>query len=661
MAKQRIKVEDLYRFKLVGDPQCSPDGSQTCFVVETMDKKDKAYYTTLYMVENTGRKPRALTHGKRNDRNPRWAPDGSCIAFLRKKDHGDQLWILPMNGGEAYTLTNLKRGAIGDIVWSPDGNSIAFLYHPMGKEKKVKDDGSIETPVARHIDRLWYRLDGYGFFDSEYTHLWVANARTGQAKQLVDGKFNDSFPAWTPDSKELVFISNRFEDWEHRIEENCLYRVSATGSDVMEIPAPEGPKEGLTVSPDGQRLAYLGHQTPYHSWGAINYTLNIIDMDGSGHKSIGSSLDRTAYPLTLGDLTPSFLLTSPVWASDAKSVYYMIAGEGRQWLMKGDIQGGIVERISQEEDVVVSFSFNREKTICSFQNASLDSPDELYCMNMDTGKTRKLTGLNRAYINQRAFHIPEEIWFNNGDQRLQGWLVKPPDFDASKKYPLILNIHGGPRCQYGRTFFHEMLTFASNGYVVLYTNPRGSQGYGMEFADAITACWAEPAMGDLMAGVNTVVSMGFIDKSRMGVTGGSYGGYMTNWIVTHSNAFAAAVTQRSVSDLSSMFGNSDIGWDMHYEFGGSPWDNHDTYRKWSPITYIEKCHTPLLVVHSEQDLRCNIEQGDQMYMALKYLKRDTEYVRFPEEPHGLSRHGRPDRREKRLSVIIDWFDKYLKS
>ncbi|NIA18569.1 MAG: hypothetical protein GWO85_00565, partial [Simkaniaceae bacterium] len=305
MAKNHIQIDDIYRFKLVGDPQCSPDGKRVCFVVKTMHKKDKKYYTTLQIVDNNGRNLRALTHGKRHDRLPRWSPDGEKISFVRKKDHGDQIWVLPMDGGEAAPVTTLRRGAIGDVVWSPNGEKFAFLFHPLGKEHKIKEDGSIDTPVFRNINRLWYRLDSVGFFDSEYTHLWIANAKTGKAKQLVDGKYNDSFPVWTPDSKEIVFISNRFADWEHRIEENCLYRVSITGGDVLEISAPEGPKEGLSISPEGQTLAYLGHQTPYHSWGSINYELNLIGLDGSGHKSVGKDLDRTAYPLTLGDVTPS--------------------------------------------------------------------------------------------------------------------------------------------------------------------------------------------------------------------------------------------------------------------------------------------------------------------------------------------------------------------
>ncbi len=660
MAKNKIKISDIYRFKLVNDPQSSPDGKKICFTVETMHKKDKKYYTNLHICDSTGRNHRVLTYGKCSDRTPRWSPDGSKIAFIRKENFCDQIWLMPMDGGESIPLTHLKRGSVGDIVWSPDGKKIAFLYHPLGKENKVKDDGSIETPAYRHIKRLWFRLDDYGFFDSEYTHLWVANAKTGRTKQLVTGNYNDSFPAWTPDSKEIIFISNRFEDWEHRIEENCLYRVSVAGGDAMEIPSPEGPKEGLSVSPDGQWLAYLGHQKPYHSWGAINFDLNIIGIKGNGHKSLGSELDRTAYPLTLGDITPSFLLTSPVWSTDGKYIYYIVASEGRQMLMEADIKTDLVTTITKSDDVVVSVSFDSGRNGFVYQNAKIDAPDELVFQNIKTGKRKQISNLNKRYIKSRDFNPPEEIWFNNKEQKLQGWLAKPPEFDPTIKYPLILNIHGGPRCQYGRTFFHEMLALAASGYVVLYTNPRGSQGYGKEFADAITACWAEPAMSDLMAAVDHCLSFGYVDPKRLGVTGGSYGGYMTNWIVTHSNRFAAAVTQRSVSDLSSMFGNSDIGWDMHYEFGGTPWTKRETYQKWSPITYIDKCHTPLLVIHSEQDLRCNIEQGDQMYLSLKYLKRDTEYVRFPEEPHGLSRHGRPDRREERLRFIIGWFDKYLK-
>jgi len=666
MTDRSVKIEDLYRFKLVIDPQVSPVDSRVAFVVETMSKKDKTYYKNLYLIDGDGKKLRQLTYGKRHDHTPRWSPDGKTLAFISKRDTGygqapsDQIWMLSMAGGEAYPLTKLKRGSITSLEWSPDGKTLAFLFHPLGKEIKIDQKGKAETPVYRQIKDIWFRLDGEGFFDSEFTHLWVANTKTGQAKQLVEGAYHDQSIAWSPDSSELAFISFRQPDWQLRLEEQKIYVVPVNGGEIDEIPTPKGPKDGLSFSPAGKALAYFGHERPYQGWGVVNYVLNTIKRNGEGHSSFGSELDRTAYPITLGDLTPAFILDPPIWTADGNSIYYRITKNGGQPLVVTDLTTGKTNFVTQPETVTITGSLDTLNNRYIFHGANLNTPDELYSLDLSTAKTRQLTKLNQAYCRSRDFMVAEEIEFNSGDQKLQGWLVKPPDFDEQKKYPLILNIHGGPRCQYGRTFFHEMYVLAAAGYVVVYTNPRGSQGYGEEFAGTIAAQWGEPAMADLMAAIDYVVALGFVDENCLGVTGGSYGGYMTNWIVTHTDRFKAAATQRCVSDLASMFGNSDIGYDMAYEFDGAPWENRAVYREWSPITHIENCHTPLLIIHSENDLRCNIEQGDQMFTALKYLQREVEYVRFPEEPHGLSRHGRPDRREKRLHFLIKWFDKHLK-
>jgi dipeptidyl aminopeptidase/acylaminoacyl peptidase len=660
MSKPKIQIQDLYRFKLVGEPQLAPDDKRMVFTVQKMDKKDQTYYKNLFMVGTDGRSLKQLTFGKRNDYAPRWSPDGKHILFVRKNEMKSQLWQLSLSGGEARVLTNLSNGSINNPVFSPDGSKIAFLFHPLGKEIELDKKGKQKTPVSRHIKDIWFRLDGEGWFDSEFSHIWIADVSSGKAWQLVKGNYHDSFPCWHPNGKELAFISFREKDWQLRLDEQDIYRVSLINGRLHKVKTPVGPKEGLSYSPDGRSLAYFGHQRPYHSWGAINYLLNTVSTDGSGHRLFGANLDRTAYPLTIGDITPSFTVSSPHWSSDGKRISFITSNDGRQSVWETNIANGKTVKITDENAVAIDSSIGRNDDIVIYHGAALEKPDELYSKNLKTNQTKQITNLNSYYINNRDFNVAEEIEFFNGRQELMGWIVKPPNFRKNKKYPMILNIHGGPRCQYGRTFFHEMQVLAAQGYVVLYTNPRGSQGYGERFADAITAKWGEPAMKDLMSAVDYAISLGYVDKNRLGVTGGSYGGYMTNWIVTHTQRFKAAVTQRCVSDLSSMFGNSDIGWDMAVEFGGTPWEARETYIKWSPITYIKNCKTPLLIIHSENDLRCNIEQGDQMYTSLKYLKQNVEYVRFPEEFHGLSRTGRPDRREERLRHIIRWFDKYLK-
>ncbi len=658
--KHPIRIDDLYKFRIPLEPEVSLSGQHVVFSVERMDKKDKKYYSNLYSTGTNGRGLKQLTFGKRNDHSPAWSPDDKSIAFIRKKETSSQIWLLPIDGGEAKPLTKLPRGTISDIKWSPNGKKILFLFHPLGKEVIVSKDGKIETPVYRQIKEIWYRLDGQGFFDSENTHVWVANGKTGSAKQLVFGDYDDMFPCWSPDGKEICFVSFREKNWRQRLDEQDIYRVPVNGGKLKKVKTPSGPKDGgISFSPDGKIIAYIGHDQPYKGWGEVNYILNTVNITGKRHETFGKKLNRMAMMLTLGDITPSFVITSPIWSKNGKSVYYGIAHEGRHHIVKTDVNTGRDKIITPKNTVACTWSMDAHETVMVYNGASLESPDELFTLKLNTSETKQITQLNGRYINSRTYSVAEEVEFYNGKQKLMGWLVKPPNFNPKKKYPFILNIHGGPRCQYGRTFYHEMYVLAQAGYIVMYTNPRGSQGYGEKFAKAIAGKWAEPAMKDLMAAVDHALSLGFVDKNKMGVTGGSYGGYMTNWIITHTSRFKAAVTQRCVSDLSSMFGNSDIGWDLSWEFGGAPWENRQAYLKWSPMTYINKCTTPLLIIHSEFDLRCNIEQGDQMFTALKYLKQDVEYIRFPEEPHGLSRHGRPDRREARLKFIVDWFDKYL--
>jgi dipeptidyl aminopeptidase/acylaminoacyl peptidase len=268
---------------------------------------------------------------------------------------------------------------------------------------------------------------------------------------------------------------------------------------------------------------------------------------------------------------------------------------------------------------------------------------------------------NKSLFSEIAFSVPKSVWFRSYDgHRVQGWIMKPYNFRKGRKYPAIVEVHGGPRAQYGNVLFHEMQYLAAKGYVVFYCNPRGSQGYGEAHAKAIVGDWGGPDYEDVMAGTDILCELPYVDPKRIGITGGSYGGYMTNWVVGHTKRFRAAVTQRSVVNLISFFGSSDMGWDLNEEFLALPWTKFEELKRMSPITYAHKIRTPLLIIHSENDLRCPIEQAEQLFVYLKYLGRKVEFVRFPEEPHGLSRGGRPDRRMARLQFISDWFDRYLK-
>jgi len=354
----------------------------------------------------------------------------------------------------------------------------------------------------------------------------------------------------------------------------------------------------------------------------------------------------------------------PTWSKDGRTLYFQVAHHGNTVLksisMEGDKKS--LQPVIEDNGVVGSFNFNRDQSKLAFFHADMVTPGQVWVRDMATGRSRKLTHINENMLRLLDLGEIEEVWVKgNSDNDLHGWILKPPGFDESKKYPSILEIHGGPLVQYGNFFMHEFYILAAQGYIVYFCNPRGSQGYGEEHAKAIRNNWGTVDYDDLMAWADFIEKKSYIDKERMGVTGGSYGGYMTNWVIGHTDRFRAAVTQRCVSNLISMWGSSDFNWAFQEVFGDeSPWENVENYWRQSPMKYIGNAKTPTLVIHSEQDLRCATEQGEQVFVALKKLGVDTEMVRFPDEPHGLSRGGRTDRRIVRLRHILRWFDRYLK-
>lgn len=666
--KQGISAEDLYHLQLITDCQISPNGQYVVFCIQRVDKETEKKYSNLRVVPTGGGDAWQFTHGNQQDSKPRWSPDSTRIAFISNRDDEKQpqIYTIPFQGGEAQRLTNLK-GEFGSFEWSPDGKSLVCQFRKKDREalEREEDERKKELGVVfRHITRVFYKLDEKGYLPKERWHLWTINSHTGRSKQLTDSDIYDELePSWSPDGKSIVFCSNRSKDPDFDPDAIDLFVLPAEGGKPNKIETPAGPKSNPMFSPDGRWIAYLGSEGRGKNW--KNRCLWVVPSDGSGKaRNLTERFDFTVSSKTLNDLYDNLPTMPPTWSKDGTRIYFQVSQHGDTLLKSIAFDGG--EQSLQTEigdrGVVGWFRLDREESKLAYYHSGMTDPGQIWIQERAARQAHRLTRINERLLQARDFGEIEEVWFkgsNNND--LQGWILKPPNFDESKKYPSILEIHGGPRYQYGNLFMHEFFYLAANGYVVYFCNPRGGQGYGEAHSKAIWNNWGTVDYEDLMAWADLIQQKPYIDPARMGVTGGSYGGYMTNWIIGHTNRFKAAVSQRCVSNLISMYGSSDFNWAFQEEFGDEPpWDNLENYWRQSPMKYIGNVKTPTLVIHSEQDLRCSIEQGEQVFVALKKLGVDTEMVIFPEEPHGLSRGGRTDRRIERLNRILGWFDRYLK-
>jgi dipeptidyl aminopeptidase/acylaminoacyl peptidase len=443
-----------------------------------------------------------------------------------------------------------------------------------------------------------------------------------------------------------------------------LFIIPFKGGRERKLPAPQGPKMSPVFSPDGKSVAYLGHDDPEDAWGVTNYHIWLVGTSGRPKaRDLMPRFDRSAFDASIGDLEEDFATVHLQWSRDGKRIYFLSSDTGATNIFYITRAGNKPTRVFKGNCHIKGFSINGKTKKIGLVYSDLKTPNEIFVGPADYGaekKAKKLTRFSSFIDKDIKLAETREVRFKSFDgTEIQGWLVKPPNFKSSRRYPAILNIHGGPRAQYAFTFFHEMQYLASKGYIVFYTNPRGGLGRGETWADAITGEWGELDYRDCMAATDYLEKQKFVNPKKLGVTGGSYGGFMTNWIIGHTDRFKAAVTQRSVVNLVSFAGSSDIGFSLRREFGW-PWENEERYKKYSPLTYFKNVKTPVLIIHSENDLRCGIEQAEQMFLMLKALGKKVEFIRFPEEPHGLSRHGRPDRRVARLEWIIKWFKRYMK-
>ena len=660
MKKRKITAEDLLKIKFVRSVALSPDDSKIMFTAEQVSKDKKDYHSHIYMIDSGGGDVSQYTFGEVKDSGPVFSPDGKWIVFISKRGEKKGIYKMPTSGGEAVLLAG-EDGSYSGISVSPDSRNVLCVFSKADEVPKNKE-GKKEQPVFRHIDRFFYKLDNAGFMAKDRGHVYVIDLESGKARQITKGRNGERNPIWLGRGDNIAYVANIQRDPDIELLKDDIFVIPANGGRARKLSKPQGPVDAISGSPDGKTVAFIGHDDPYDAWGVANEHIWKVPVRGGKAVDLTPGLDRMTLDLTISDTAEGHESMPPQWSPDGKQIYFQVSENGSTRIYSVRLSGGRLTKILGGKIHVVAFSTGNRKKAMATVVSTETVPAEIYVSGMSANsKPKRLTRLNDELLKEIDIKKPEELIVRGHDSYpIHAWIIKPPGFSPNRKYPSILEIHGGPRVQYGHTFFHEMQLLAAKGYVVYYGNPRGGQGYGRKHAEVTVNGWGTLDYDDCISLARHMASRKYIDKNRMGVTGGSYGGYMTNWVVTHTDMFKAAVTQRSVTNFVSFFGSSDFGYDIDREIQGSPWKNLDEWWEMSPIKHVTKVKTPLLIIHSEQDLRCPIEQAEQLFVSLKKLKRKVEMVRFPEEPHGLSRCGRPDRRMARLDWIAKWFDRYLK-
>ncbi len=675
-AKRPITETDLYAFEWAGNPQISPDGSKIVYTLVKVTAKHDNYETALWITSANGGPARQLTAGP-HDSGAKWSPDGKLLAFLRAtekdgKPEPPQIHLLPMEGGEARPLTEMPKGA-GEPVWSPDGRSISFNSPTLAKDfEKKKDDAPPESDV-RVITRAEYRENGEGYLDFERPdHIWIVDvprvpAGSQKARQVTSGEFSEGEITWSRDGSKIYFTSDRVKESYYEPPSSAIYEVSAAGGEIRKVAAIDGPIGALTLSPDGRRIAFIGAINKGDGVAQRSYSEPDLFVTAVEPVSTPKNLTAT-YDFDIGDGVGGDQApprgggeSKPFWSADGRSIFVKAAEEGRVNIKRIDSESGKVESVTKGDHALLSYSVTPDGSKVAALISTPTNIGDVFVVTTASGAMEPVTHVNAELFAKLNLTEPEMIWYKSFDgRRIQAWVQKPADFQAGKKYPLILDIHGGPHTAYGYVFDHEFQWMAAKGYVVLYPNPRGSTSYGQEFGNIIQYAYPGDDFKDLMAGVDELIARGWVDSEKLGVTGGSGGGVLTNWVIGHTDRFKAAVSQRSIADWSGFWYTADFSQFTAMWFRGAPWEQEADYKARSPITYIQNVHTPLMLIEGEADFRTpSADGGEQMFRALKYLKRPVVMVRFPGESHELSRSGKPVHRVERLDNIVAWFDKYL--
>lgn len=654
--RRPIERDDLYRLKVVGDAHISPDGATIAYVVKRLDRDQDDYLSTIHIWE--GADTRAYTAGP-SDSCPRWSPDGPWLAFLSSRDGKKQIYVMSARGGEAVRCTEQKLGA-GEPVWSPDSSRIAFAGSvPFGEQ--AEEDPEAATPMngdakkkparTKVIDRALFKLDGAGFTHDQRSHIFVLDVEAKSVKQLTNGDYNDGSPAWSPDGKHIAFSANRHPNWDVR-RGSDIWIVPAEGGALRRVTGQDGQWGDPVFSPDGRHIAYTGYPIPDAGTPDFFPQLWSIDRNGANATNLLSNHDVEVRH-SIGSDWNVGAEAGIVWSSQGIAFLTTERGTANvyRW-MNGDIVPITIGRHD-----VATFSIADDGTI-AYSVSDATHPAEIFVCR--DGVATQASHENDKMLAALDLQSPDLVRVSGADgEDVEGWIMKPVGYTEGQTYPLLLYIHGGPATAYGETFHHELQWWAAQGFGVAYCNPHGSAAYGKRFQEAIRHDWGNRDFADVMAFTDFVAALPWVDEHRMAAAGGSYGGFMVNWVAGHTDRFAALCTQRSICNVVSQGGTSDFAPFRRDTSGGTP--EGDPERLWnqSPLKYAHNVRTPTLILHQEQDHRCPIEQGEQWFTALKRMGVPTRFIRFPEESHGMSRTGKPSRRYDRLGYMREWFRTYV--
>jgi dipeptidyl aminopeptidase/acylaminoacyl peptidase len=651
----RLTVEDYLDWEDVQDPQLSPDGKQVVFTRRWIDKLNDKWESSLWVMSADGSRERFLVNGS----NPKWSPDGTRIAYLATPAAApgtpapaagspppqQQIFIRWMDAeGAATQISRLSQNPT-NLEWSPDGKTLAFnMLVPSRNDWKIDmptmPKGAKWTEPPRIVEKLNWRSDRVGFIEEGNTHIFTLSADNGGTpRQVTSGAYNHGAPQWMPDGKSIVFSGLRTSDAEWAWRESDIYKVNVASGAIAQLTTRKGPDGSPTPSPDGRFIAYTGFDSTSDTW--VDPKLYIMNADGSGSKLLLPKWDRGPQNLT--------------WAHDGSAIYFDAESEGSRNVYVATLNGE-VKPVTTGRQVLTLSSMNANGTIVGTMNTATH-PNDVVAVNVKTPTAIKwLTAVNEDVLAGKQLAQTEEVWYASKDgTKIQGWIVKPADFDASKKYPVMLEIHGGPHAMYNTGFNFQRQDHASAGYVTLYTNPRGSTGYGSAFGNAIKFSYPGKDFDDLMAGVDTVLGRGYADSKNLFVYGCSGGGVLTAWIVGHTNRFAAASSNCPVINWMNFVGTTDFS-SWYYNFEKLPWEDPSEHLRRSPLMYVGNVTTPTMLMTGVNDLRTPMEQTEQFYRALRLRKVPTAMVRFNEEWHGTS--SKPSNFLRTQLYLRSWFQKH---